>query len=61
MKAILVLSLVILGAATALAYSPSDVMTAVVSHTSSAGEPTALLLSGGALIGLAGALRRCAF
>jgi hypothetical protein len=59
MKALVVLSLVILGAATAVAYSPAGVMTAVAAHTtSSTSEPAALLLSGGVLIGLAGALRR---
>ena len=60
MKALFVLLLVLLAAATAVAYSRADVRTAVVSHTSSATEPTALLLSGSALLGLAAALRRLA-
>jgi hypothetical protein len=60
MKALFVLLLVLLAAATVVAYSRADVMTAVVSHTSSASEPTALLLSGSALLGLAGAVRRLA-
>ena len=64
MKALVVLVLVILAAATAVAYARTDIaagMTAVVFHTSQTDEPIALLLSGSALIGLAGALRRFAF
>ena len=64
MKALVVLILVILAAASLVAYGRADVaagMAAVVSHTSQADEPVALLLSGSALIGLAGALRRFAF
>jgi hypothetical protein len=60
MKVVVVLSVVLLGAATVVAYSHSDVRNAVVAHTSSSGEPANLLLSGGALLGLAGALRRFA-
>jgi len=63
MKVFLVLLLVILAAASALAYGGVDVvagMAAVASHGSSADEPVALLLSGSLLIGLAGALRRFA-
>jgi hypothetical protein len=60
MKALLVILLVLLAAATAVAYGRADVLTAVVSHTSSTGEPAVLLLSGSALLGLAGALRRIA-
>ena len=63
MKALLVVMLVFLGAITALAYGRADVsagVAAVVSHFR-AGEPTALLVSGGALLVLAGALRRFTF
>lgn len=57
MKAVLVLSLVLLAAATAVAYGQVDVGADVQkSH-----ESAALLLSGGGLIGLAGALRRLPF
>jgi hypothetical protein len=58
MKAILVLSLVIVGMAIVLGYTHPELMTAVMSHTSSRSEPAALLLSGGALLGIAGAVRR---
>ena len=64
MKALVVLVLVILAAASLVAYGRADVaagMAAVVSLTSHPDEPIALLLSGSALIGLAGALRRFAF
>ena len=62
MKALTVLTLVILIAATALAYGHSEVA-AVVSASAPEwpGEPTMLLLSGSALLGLAGAVRRCTF
>lgn len=63
MKALVVLVLVIVAAASLVAYGRADVaagMAAVV-HTSHADEPIALLLSGSALIGLGGALRRFAF
>ncbi len=56
-----VLILVLLAAATVVAYGHADMaagMAAVVAHTSQADEPVALLLSGSALIGLAGAVRR---
>jgi len=62
MKAILVLLLVSLAAASSLAYG-GDVlagMATVALHTSSSDEPVALLLAGSLLIGLAGALRRFA-
>jgi hypothetical protein len=61
MKAMVVLILVLLAAATVVAYGHADMaagMAAVVAHTSQADEPIALLLSGSALIGLAGAVRR---
>lgn len=61
MKALLVLALIVFAAATALAYGHADVAAGVrdaVSHTSWPTEPTALLISGSALIGLGGALRR---
>jgi hypothetical protein len=59
MKVVLVLVLVLIAAATALAYGHSGVsagVSAVASRTFT--EPTMLLLSGGALLGLAGAVRR---
>jgi methionine-rich copper-binding protein CopC len=61
MKAMVVLILVLLAAATVVAYGHADMaagMAAVVAHTSQADEPIALLFSGSALIGLAGAVRR---
>ena len=64
MKALVVLVLVVLAAASLVAYGRADVaagMAAVVGHASQTDEPMALLLSGSALIGLAGALRRFAF
>jgi hypothetical protein len=59
MKAFLVLFIVPAAAATALAYGHAGVsegVNAVAWHASA--EPTALLLSGSALLGLAGAVRR---
>jgi len=55
--------LVLLAAASAVAYGPGDMaaMASMVAHTSQADEPLWLLLSGSALIGLAGALRRSTF
>ena len=62
MKALLVLILVSLAAATVMAYGRAEVVAvgivSVVPHSSRAAEPFVLLLSGSALIGLAGALRR---
>lgn len=59
MKAVqVILALVV--AATALAYGRGDVAETIVSHASAANEPAALLLSGSALLALAGALRRLA-
>jgi hypothetical protein len=58
MKAIFVLSLVLVGVAAVLGYTRPDVMSVFISHTSSRSEPAALLLSGGALLGIAGAVRR---
>ena len=58
MKVFLVLSLVVLGAASALVYTRTDVMTAFLFQASSRSEPAALLLSGGFLLGIAGAVRR---
>jgi hypothetical protein len=62
-KALLVLILVSLAAASVLADGSVDVvagMSAVAWHWSPADEAVALLLSGSLLIGLAGALRRLA-
>lgn len=62
MKVTLILVLVALAAASALAYSNPTVshgMTAVaVQVTRHSSEPAALLLSGGVLLALAGAVRR---
>lgn len=58
MKVLLVLGLMLLAAATAIAYGPTGVsaVSAVASHAST--EPTAMLLSGSVLLGIAGAVRR---
>ena len=64
MKVFVVMILVLLAAASAVAYSRADMaagMASVVAHTTQADEPIWLLLSGSALIGLAGALRRSTF
>lgn len=64
MKAFVVMILVLLAAASAFAYGRIEMAAGVVSmvgHTSPMDEPIWLLLSGGALIGLAGALRRSTF
>jgi|RhiMetStandDraft_4_1073278.scaffolds.fasta_scaffold2065761_1 hypothetical protein len=60
MKVILVLSIVLIAAATALAYGASVTAgtSVVTAHASRATETTTLLLSGGLLLGLAGAVRR---
>jgi hypothetical protein len=62
MKVVLVCVLVLIAAATALAYGQPGVsagVTAVVSEAWT--EPAALLLSGSALLGIAGAIRRMPF
>lgn len=64
MKVVVVLSLVLLAAASAVVYGRPTMaagVASVVAHTSQADEPIWLLLSGTALIGLAGALRRSTF
>jgi len=61
MRAFLVLAIVLVAAATALAYGHAGVsasVSAVASHASQPTEPAVLLLSGSALLGLAGAVRR---
>jgi hypothetical protein len=61
MKAFVVMILVLLAAASAVTYGRADMAAGVasmVAHTAQADEPIWLLLSGTALIGLAGALRR---
>jgi len=60
MKVFVVMMLVLLAAATAAAYGRGEMagMASIVGHASQADEPIWLLLSGSALIGLAGALRR---
>lgn len=63
MKALLVLAIMVLAAATALAYGPSDVTTGVAAVVEQTGEivlsePAMLLLSGALLLGLGGAVRR---
>ncbi|MEP6914870.1 MAG: hypothetical protein ABJC89_04460 [Acidobacteriota bacterium] len=57
MKAVLLLAVVLIGAATVVGYGRGTVIDTVVSRSAST-EPGALLLSGGALLGLAGAVRR---
>ena len=65
MKALLVLILVSLAAATVMAYGRAEAaavgIASVVPHSTRAAEPIILLLSGSALIGVAGALRRSSF
>jgi hypothetical protein len=63
MKALLVLAIVLLGAATAFAYGRADMtggLSAVVEHTTDVvlTEPVLLLLSGALLLVLGGAVRR---
>ena len=58
MKAILVTLLVLIAAATVVAYAHPEVATTILSHTPEATEPAALLLSGSVLLALGGALRR---
>jgi hypothetical protein len=60
MKGLLVITLTLLTAATALAYGHAE-MAAIVTDSSWPSEPTTLLLSGGALLGVGGALRRFSF
>jgi hypothetical protein len=64
MKALVVMILVLLAAGSAVAYGRAEMaagMISVVPHPFRADEPIWLMLSGSALIGLAGALRRSAF
>jgi hypothetical protein len=64
MKAFVVMILVLLAAVSAFAYGRIEMAAGVasaVAHTSPVDEPIWLLLSGSALIGLAGALRRSTF
>ena len=62
MKAVIVLMLVLLAAATVVAYGHTDAAgIAAVLQTSQPDEAVSLLLSGSALIGLAGAVRRMTF
>ena len=63
MKALLVLAIVLLGAATAFAYGRADMagdLSTVVEHTTEMvfSEPVLLLLSGAVLLMLGGAVRR---
>lgn len=61
MKVLLILAFVLVVAATALAYGHAGVAASVTAVTSSAphpSEPARLLLSGGVLLAVAGALRR---
>jgi hypothetical protein len=58
MKAILVILLVLLAAATVVGYGRLDVAATVLLHTPEATEPAALLVSGSILLVVAGALRR---
>ena len=64
MKALVVMILVLIAAGTAVAYGRAEMATGIVSvvpHPFQADEPIWLLLSGSALIGLAGAVRRSTF
>lgn len=63
MKVVIVLMLVLVAAATVVAYGHTDAagMAAAVLHSSQPAEPISLLVSGTALIGLAGAVRRLTF
>jgi hypothetical protein len=58
MKALLALPLVLLAAASALAYGAGDVSRGVSGFSLALTEPGYLLLSGTALIAIAGAVRR---
>ena len=63
MKALLVLLIVLLAAATAFAYGRADLsaeMSTVVAQTTDvlANEPTVMLFAGGVLLTVAGAMRR---
>jgi hypothetical protein len=59
MKVVLVFALVLVAAATAFAYGQAGVSAGVSAVASQAStEPTALLLSGSVLLGIAGAVRR---
>lgn len=65
MKVLLVVVLVLLVTATALAFGPDMVnagVGAAAAHAAdSTGEPAALLISGSALLALAGAVKRLTF
>ena len=58
MKVLLVLALVLLAAASALAYGAGDVARGVSGFAVAISEPTYMLISGTVLIAIAGALRR---
>ena len=63
MKALLVLAIMVLAAATAFAYGHSDVTNGISAVVEQSGgivlsEPAMLLLSGALLLGLGGAVRR---
>jgi TRAP-type C4-dicarboxylate transport system permease small subunit len=59
MKRLLVITSAGLVAATAIVYGQSDVAATFAVTSFWPGEPVTLLLSGGVLLGAAGALRRC--
>jgi TRAP-type C4-dicarboxylate transport system permease small subunit len=61
MKGLLVLTCGGLMAATALVYGQTEMGAAFSAVSYWPGEPATLLLSGSALLGAAGALRRCSF
>lgn len=62
MKVVLVCVLVLIAAATALAYGQPEVSAGVLGVAFRAwAEPASLLLSGSALLGIAGAIRRMPF
>jgi hypothetical protein len=61
MKAFVVIILVFLAAVSAFAYGRFEMAAGVASAVSPLDEPIGLLLSGSALIGIAGVLRRSTF
>ena len=61
MKVVLVFVIGLLAAVTALAYGQADRGAGIADVVALWTEPAALLLSGGALLGIAGAVRRLPF
>jgi hypothetical protein len=61
MKVLLLFVLMLLVTATAIAYATAATSAAAADVLSATAEPAALLLSGSALLGLAGAVKRLTF